>query len=374
MTRLKALGACCRRTAKPSMQLIPGNAPRARLPKAFPFGFTQKKSRQRTRLSWDSPKTSTATFSSPLSVKPGTKNFPAGKCRTARLVPTGVTTCESICRPLSPVTTRTRSVLTVPFPDSQDAGVTARHPAQLACKKRVVVEAQKKTYRIMMNIQPLVISQFGVGCPAEKIMYKLRLRTVARSVSHIGSCSKRAVRAHRPQTDRRCRWKTAPHSLNESGQLAGARGLHVAVRRRAAISHGDPRISVGASWAGSLRHILAKVPATTTSHMRTSRSCIAPDLTPFAFLCITTFSRRMTPKGSSCWIGCIVWSRAENLYVILDLHCRTRRTDWHEHRRQHRVSLAVVRGPQEQEHLLAIWRRLAAHYRDETGHARLRPC
>jgi len=60
----------------------------------------------------------------------------------------------------------------------------------------------------------------------------------------------------------------------------------------------------------------------------------------------------------------IVWSRAENLYVILDLHAApggqtgTNIDDsigypW------------LYQSPQEQEHLLAIWRRLAAHYRDE---------
>src|SRR5467141_4496493 len=60
----------------------------------------------------------------------------------------------------------------------------------------------------------------------------------------------------------------------------------------------------------------------------------------------------------------IVWSRAENLYVILDLHAApggqtgTNIDDsigypW------------LYQSPQEQEHLLVIWRRLAAHYRDE---------
>jgi endoglucanase len=60
----------------------------------------------------------------------------------------------------------------------------------------------------------------------------------------------------------------------------------------------------------------------------------------------------------------IVWSRAENLYVILDLHAApggqtgTNIDDssgypW------------LYQSPQEQEHLIAIWRRLAAHYRDE---------
>jgi hypothetical protein len=60
----------------------------------------------------------------------------------------------------------------------------------------------------------------------------------------------------------------------------------------------------------------------------------------------------------------IVWSRAENLYVILDLHAApggqtgTNIDDsvgypW------------LYQSPQEQEHLIAIWRRLATHYRDE---------
>src|SRR5229473_3353760 len=60
----------------------------------------------------------------------------------------------------------------------------------------------------------------------------------------------------------------------------------------------------------------------------------------------------------------IAWSRAENLYVILDLHAApggqtgTNIDDsagypW------------LYQSPQEQEHLVAIWRRLAAHYRDE---------
>jgi endoglucanase len=60
----------------------------------------------------------------------------------------------------------------------------------------------------------------------------------------------------------------------------------------------------------------------------------------------------------------IVWSRTENLYLILDLHAApggqtgTNIDDsvgypW------------LYQSPQEQEHLIAIWRRLAAHYRDE---------
>ncbi len=60
----------------------------------------------------------------------------------------------------------------------------------------------------------------------------------------------------------------------------------------------------------------------------------------------------------------IGWSRAEDLYVILDLHAApggqtgTNIDDsagypW------------LYDSPQEQEHLVAVWRRLAAHYRDE---------
>ncbi len=60
----------------------------------------------------------------------------------------------------------------------------------------------------------------------------------------------------------------------------------------------------------------------------------------------------------------ILWSRAEGLYVILDLHAApggqtgTNIDDsagypW------------LYQSPQEQEHLIAIWRRLATHYRDE---------
>jgi hypothetical protein len=60
----------------------------------------------------------------------------------------------------------------------------------------------------------------------------------------------------------------------------------------------------------------------------------------------------------------IVWSRAEGLYVVLDLHAApggqtgTNIDDsagypW------------LYQSPQEQEHLIGIWRRLATHYRDE---------
>jgi endoglucanase len=60
----------------------------------------------------------------------------------------------------------------------------------------------------------------------------------------------------------------------------------------------------------------------------------------------------------------IAWSRAENLYVILDLHAAPGGQTganiddgtgypW------------LYQSPQEQEHLIAIWRRLATHYRDE---------
>lgn len=60
----------------------------------------------------------------------------------------------------------------------------------------------------------------------------------------------------------------------------------------------------------------------------------------------------------------ITWSRAENLYVIFDLHAApggqtgTNIDDsagypW------------LYQSKQEQEHLMAVWRRLATHYRDE---------
>ncbi len=60
----------------------------------------------------------------------------------------------------------------------------------------------------------------------------------------------------------------------------------------------------------------------------------------------------------------IAWSRAEKLYVILDLHAAPGGQTganiddgtgypW------------LYQSPQEQEHLLAFWRRLATHYRDE---------
>jgi endoglucanase len=60
----------------------------------------------------------------------------------------------------------------------------------------------------------------------------------------------------------------------------------------------------------------------------------------------------------------IAWSRAENLHVILDLHAApggqtganiddSAGYPW------------LYQSPQEQEHLVAVWRRLAAHYRDE---------
>jgi hypothetical protein len=62
----------------------------------------------------------------------------------------------------------------------------------------------------------------------------------------------------------------------------------------------------------------------------------------------------------------IVWSRAEGLYVVLDLHAAPGGQTganiddgvgypW------------LYQSPQEQEHLIAIWRRLATHYRDETA-------
>jgi endoglucanase len=60
----------------------------------------------------------------------------------------------------------------------------------------------------------------------------------------------------------------------------------------------------------------------------------------------------------------ILWSRAEGLYVILDLHAApggqtganiddSAGYPW------------LYQSPQEQEHLISIWRRLAGHYRDE---------
>ena len=60
----------------------------------------------------------------------------------------------------------------------------------------------------------------------------------------------------------------------------------------------------------------------------------------------------------------IAWSRAESLYVILDLHCApggqtganiddSAGYPW------------LYQSPHEQEHLVAIWRRLATHYHDE---------
>src|SRR2546428_5458802 len=62
----------------------------------------------------------------------------------------------------------------------------------------------------------------------------------------------------------------------------------------------------------------------------------------------------------------ILWSRAERLYVVLDLHAAPGGQTganiddgvgypW------------LYQSPQEQEHLIAIWRRLATNYRDETA-------
>jgi hypothetical protein len=60
----------------------------------------------------------------------------------------------------------------------------------------------------------------------------------------------------------------------------------------------------------------------------------------------------------------IAWCRAENLYVILDLHAAPGG--------QTGANIDDSAGypwlydsPQEQEHLFAVWRRLATHYRDE---------
>ena len=60
----------------------------------------------------------------------------------------------------------------------------------------------------------------------------------------------------------------------------------------------------------------------------------------------------------------IAWSRAENLYLILDLHAAPGGQTW--------ANIDDSAGypwlydsPLEQEHLIAIWRRLATHYRDE---------
>jgi hypothetical protein len=70
--------------------------------------------------------------------------------------------------------------------------------------------------------------------------------------------------------------------------------------------------------------------------------------------------------GEGFWLldRLIAWSRAEGLYVVLDLHAApggqtgTNIDDsdgypW------------LYQSPQEQDHLIAIWRRLAMHYRDE---------
>src|SRR5271169_1555064 len=62
----------------------------------------------------------------------------------------------------------------------------------------------------------------------------------------------------------------------------------------------------------------------------------------------------------------IGWCKAENLYVMLDLHAAPGG--------QTGANIDDSGGypwlydsPQEQEHLFAIWRRLATHYRDETA-------
>jgi len=71
-----------------------------------------------------------------------------------------------------------------------------------------------------------------------------------------------------------------------------------------------------------------------------------------------------TAEGFKLLDQLIAWSRAENLYVILDLHAApggqtganiddSAGYPW------------LYRSPQEQEHLVAVWRRLAMHYRNE---------
>src|SRR5260370_26098753 len=117
-------------------------------------------------------------------------------------------------------------------------------------------------------------------------------------------------------------------------------------------------------WALKGRAHSGRSTARTTSRGRTSRSCIGPASTPFEFLCIYSLFESDDAEGFKLLDRLILWSRAEGLYVILDLHAApggqtganiddSDGYPW------------LYQSPQEQEHLIAIWRRLATHYRDE---------
>jgi endoglucanase len=205
--------------------------------------------------------------------------------------------------------------------------------------------------------------EFGVGFPAEKIMIKFRLLLLALLVM-VWTLQARAQFAH-----------------TEHKQIVDAAGRPLLVR---ATNLGNWLVPEGYMWVlkdgpqspSEIRALALELlgPEGSTAFWQKWREnyVTREDIT---LLHRAGFNAIRVPlhynlfesddaEGFRLLDRLIGWSRVENLYVILDLHAApggqtgTNIDDsagypW------------LYQSPQEQDHLVAIWRRLAMHYRDE---------
>jgi endoglucanase len=225
------------------------------------------------------------------------------------------------------------------------------------------VEAAKNQNRIRANIQTASGSEFGVGFRPEKIMFKsklLQLPLLLLALTSPGS----AQFAH---TDHK--------------QIVDAAGKPFFLR---ATNLGNWLVPEGYMWLfeggpqspSEIRALVLELlgpEGSATFWQKYRENYITRE--DIAILHRAGFNAIRVPlhyslfesddaEGFKLLDRLIVWSRAEDLYVVLDLHAApggqtgTNIDDsagypW------------LYQSPQEQEHLMTIWRRLATHYRNE---------
>jgi endoglucanase len=217
--------------------------------------------------------------------------------------------------------------------------------------------------RIRTNIQTASSNEFGVGFRREKIMFKFRLLWLA-LVLLVWTSQGSAQFAH-----------------TEHKQIVDGAGKPLLVR---ATNLGNWMVSEGYMWlfeggpqsASEIRGLVLELlgPEGSAAFWQKYRENYVTR-EDIALLHRAGFNAVRVPlhyglfesddaEGFKLLDKLIGWCRAENLYVMLDLHAApggqtgTNIDDsagypW------------LYQSPQEQEHLVVIWRRLAAHYRDE---------
>jgi hypothetical protein len=226
----------------------------------------------------------------------------------------------------------------------------------------VLVFLSKSDYGELL---PASSSEFRVGFPPERIMFKFRVLQLPLLVLLLASITQ----------------GSAQFAHTDGKQIVDAAGKPLLVR---AINLGNWLVPEGYMWLfqggpqspSEIRALVLELlgPEGSAAFWQKYREnyITREDI---AFLHRAGFNAIRVPlhyslfesddaEGFTLLDRLIVWSRTEGLYLVLDLHAApggqtgTNIDDsagypW------------LYQSPKEQEHLIAIWRRLATHYRDE---------